>query len=81
MPTSPPSFVLDANRVLRHLAEANVTQRDAAREAGLHPDHFGRLISGSHSPSARTRRRLMAAEVFQGLTFGDLFRQVGGDAT
>ena len=74
-----PKYVINANRVLQHLGEANVSQKEAALAAGFHPDHLNRLISGSHSPSARTRRRLMASEVFQGLSFGDLFRQVGGD--
>ena len=77
-----PKYIVNTSRVLQHLGEANLTQKDVALAAGFSPNHLNRLISGSQSPSPRTRRRLMAAEVFAGLKFHDLFTQVqvGGDA-
>ena len=77
-----PKYVINASRVLTRIGEQNLTQAEAARAAGFHPVHFHKLVTGIHAPSVKSRRRLMASEVFAGLGFHDLFEQVqvGGDA-
>lgn len=79
---SAPKYVLNASRVLQHLGEANLTQKEAAEGSGFNAAHFHKLIAGHYSPTAKSRRRLMASEVFRGLSFSDLFEQVqaGGGA-
>lgn len=48
----------DIDRLLAAAAERQLTQRDLAIKAGVHPLTVSRLARGHHSPTAATIRRL-----------------------
>jgi len=58
----------DSLRVLA--ARRNRTLEEIARGARVHPNHFSKLMSGECSPSAKTRRALLAT---LRVSFEDLF--------
>ena len=71
-----PTFKLNAPLVRRVLAEGCLTQREAGRQAGLGHGHLNKLLRGVQVPRPSTRRRLLDAPVFAGLSHGQLFTEV-----
>ncbi len=76
MQTYAPSYRLNG-RIVRHLAaQANMTIGELATSVGVTRSHLSRLVCGHCSPTASTRRKLMASPPLRGRPFGDLFEEV-----
>ena len=79
-PVLTPRYTLRSNTISRAVARANLTHREAAAQAGIHPGMWSRLMRGVAVAGPRTRRRIMACSLFEEFGFDDLFESAEGGA-
>ena len=73
-------FTAKRDTIAGHLARRGATIADLAQEQGRSPAAVYRWLEPGRRLSHPTRQRLLRSGLLDGLSFDDLFEQVGGGA-
>ena len=66
-------ILVRCDHVRQRIAEANLTEAEAAELIGVDRVTLSRWLRGRASPTPRARRLVLASDLFADAVFGDLF--------